>query len=79
MHFSKRKILKKINKIKKINYFYNVIFNDGKPEKICITFKIGTKIRDIIKQYFIKIQKPNLISQNIDNIYFIWNGIILNK
>ena len=62
-----------------MNCLYNFIFDDGNPVKISLQFKIGTKIRDIIKQYFIRIQKPNLISQNIDNIYFIWNGIILNK
>ena len=49
---------------------YNVVFDDGNEEKICMQFKIGTKIRDIIKKYFIRIQKPNLLSQNIDNIFF---------
>ena len=61
-----------------MSFLYNVIFDDGK-EKICMQFKIGTKIRDIIKKYFIRIQKPNLLSQNIDNIYFMCNGIILNN
>jgi len=57
---------------------YNVIFKEN-VRNINIVFKRGTKIKDIIKQYFIRIQKPNLIAQNIDNIYFICNGIILNK
>ena len=62
-----------------MSFLNNVVFDDGNEEKICMQFKIGTKIRDIIKKYFIRIQKPNLLSQNIDNIYFMCNGVILNN
>ena len=59
--------------------FYNAIFNDGGLEKINIRFKRGTKIEEIIKGYFKRIQKENLLVQNIDNIYFISNGKMLNS
>ena len=62
-----------------MSYYYNAIFNSGKIEKINIKFKRGTIIADIIKEYFKRISKPNLLVKNIDNIYFISNGRILNK
>ena len=61
----------------KVSY-YNAIFNDGGLEKVNLKFKRGTKIEDIIKDYFKRIQKENLLVQNVDNIYFISNGKMLN-
>ncbi len=58
--------------------YYNALFNAGNLERINIKIKRGTIISDIIKEYFIRINKPNLLLKNIDNIYFISNGKILN-
>ena len=58
--------------------YYNAIFNTGNLDRINIKIKRGTIISDIIKEYFIRINKPNLLLKNIDNIYFISNGKILN-
>ena len=59
--------------------YYNAIFNSGKIDKINIKVKRGTIISDIIKEYFKRISKTNLLVQNIDNIYFVANGKILNN
>ena len=66
------------NEDSKISY-YNAIFNDGSLEKINIRIKRKSKIEDVIKEYFKRINKTNLLVQNIDNIYFISNGKMLNS
>ena len=58
--------------------FINVIFNDA-LQKINIIFKRGTKIKDIIEGYFKRIQKTNLLVNNIDNILFLFNIYKLNN
>ena len=66
------------NEDSKISY-YNAIFNDGCLEKINIKIKRKSKTEDVIKEYFKRINKTNLLVQNIDNIYFISNGKMLNS
>ena len=56
--------------------FYNFIFQ-GYPEDIIITVKQGTKLNELIKQYFEKIQKSNLLLNNFDNIYFLIDAKII--
>ncbi len=58
--------------------FYNFIFQ-GYPEDIIITVKQGTKLKDLIKQYFEKIQKSNLLLNNFDNIYFLIDAKIITN
>ena len=58
--------------------FYNFIFQ-GYPEDIIITVKQGTKLKDLIKQYFEKIQKSNLLLNNFDNIYFLIDAEIITN
>ena len=57
--------------------YYNFIFK-GEPEDIILAVKRDTTINQLFKNYFQKIQKPNLYINNIDNIYFIINGKIMN-
>ena len=45
------------------------IFNNG-YSKIVLNVKKETKIQDLINQYFEKIQKGNLIEENIEKTYF---------
>ena len=49
------------------------IFNNG-YSKIVLNVKKETKIQDLINQYFEKIQKGNLIEENFEKTYFIYNG-----
>ena len=58
--------------------FYNFIFQ-GYPEDIIITVNQGTKLKDLIKQYFEKIQKSNLLLNNFDNIYFLIDAKIITN
>ena len=53
--------------------YYNAVFDDGSINKINLTVKRGTKIKYIIAEYYKRIQKTNLLVQNIDNIYFVSN------
>ena len=56
--------------------FYNFIFK-GYPDDIIIAVKQGTKLKDLIKQYFEGIQKSNLLINNFDNIYFLIDAKII--
>ena len=56
--------------------FYNFIFQ-GYPEDIIITVEHGTKLKDLVKKYFEKIQKSNLLVNNFDNIYFLIDAKII--
>ena len=38
-----------------------------------------TKLGEIITTYFKRIEKPNLLISNVENIYFIYNGHTINK
>ena len=51
---------------------YTFIFQDN--QNIYIGAEINTKIGELIKMYFKKIKKPNLLSKNNENIYFLYNG-----
>ena len=53
--------------------YYNAVFDDGSINKINLTVKRGIKIKYIIAEYYKRIQKTNLLVQNIDNIYFVSN------
>jgi serine/threonine protein kinase len=46
---------------------------------IPISEKGETELGELIKKYFKKIEKSNLLTNNIDNIYFIYNGVIIKK
>ena len=58
--------------------YYNFIFQ-GEPEDIIIVVKSGTKINKLFDEYFKRIEKPNLIIKNLDNIYFIIDAKILTN
>ena len=46
---------------------------------IPIAEKGEAELGELIKKYFKKIEKSNLLINNIDNIYFIYNGTIIKK
>ena len=51
----------------------NIIFNNfGK--NISLSLKKGTTIQELINQYYEKIEKGNLVDENIEKTYFIYNG-----
>ena len=57
---------------------HNIIFdNNGNRQNI--QMKGEETIGDLIKKYFEKIKKYNLLLKNIDNIYFYWNATYLNN
>ena len=53
--------------------FYSLIFKEYE-NLIIINEKKETKIGEIIKEYFKRIEKSNLMVNNVSNIYFIYNG-----
>ena len=53
--------------------YYNVIF-DNINEQLLITIKKEETISELIKKYFEKKNKSNLLVDNFDYIYFIYNG-----
>ena len=52
---------------------YNLIFN-GFEKSIALVEKGETKISELIKIYFKRIEKSNLVVNNVSNIYFLYNG-----
>ena len=52
---------------------YNVIFT-GYTSNFVLKFKAGTKIKYIIEEYFKTIKKENILINNIDNIYFVYDS-----
>ena len=52
---------------------YNLIFN-GFDKLLVLVEKGGTKISELIKAYFKRIEKSNLVVNNVSNIYFVSNG-----
>ena len=52
---------------------YTFIFQ-GEIEKLYIEAEKDTKIGELIRKYFQRIEKPNLLSQNAENTYFLYNG-----
>ena len=55
---------------------YNLIFN-GFDKSVVLVEKGGTKISELIKTYFKRIEKSNLVVNNVSNIYFVYNGITI--
>ena len=55
---------------------YNLIFN-GFDKLLVLVEKGGTKISELIKTYFKRIEKSNLVVNNVSNIYFVYNGITI--
>mgnify|MGYP006988978859 CR=1 FL=1 len=55
---------------------YNILFKEYDNCKNFIE-KGETKIGEIIKKYLTKIEKSNLLENNISNICFIYNAIII--
>ena len=53
--------------------FYNLIFKEYDNSTI-IKGKKETKVGEIIKEYFKRIEKSNLMVNNVSNIYFIYTG-----
>ena len=56
---------------------YAFIFQ-GEIERIYIETGGDTKIGDLIKNYFQRIKKSNLLSQNHENTYFMYNSKKIN-
>ena len=56
---------------------YAFIFQ-GEIERIYIETGGDTKIGDLIKNYFQRIKKSNLLSQNLENTYFMYNSKKIN-
>jgi len=56
---------------------YNLIFS-GFDKLIALVENGGTKISELIKIYFKRIEKSNLVVNNVSNIYFIYNTKVIN-
>ena len=56
---------------------YNLIFS-GFDKSIALVENGGTKISELIKIYFKRIEKSNLVVNNVSNIYFIYNTKVIN-
>jgi len=56
---------------------YTLIFKDFSDNIINIIEKGETKIGEIIKKYFKKIEKSNLLENNVSNILFIYSAICI--
>ena len=53
---------------------YNFYFHDDSNNIVVLVVDINkTTINDLIKLYFQRIEKGNLMVDNIENIYFMWN------
>ena len=52
---------------------YSLVFN-GEIERIYIEAEGQIKIGELIKNYFQRIKKSNLLSQNDENTYFMYNS-----
>ena len=53
---------------------YNFYFHDDSNNTVVLVVDINkTTINDLIKLYFQRIEKGNLMVDNIENIYFMWN------
>ena len=59
--------------------FYNIIFINESGERINIVVNADTKIGDLIKEYYKRIQKTNLLYKNFENIVFFYNNEKLEK
>jgi len=57
-----------------INKIYNIIFINDCGERINIIANSDTKIGDLIKEYFKRMEKSNLLLKNFENIYFFYNN-----
>jgi len=55
---------------------YNIIFKNVN-EKLVIIVKRNTTIKELIRQFFEKKKKSNLLVDNFEYLYFIYNGNIL--
>ena len=51
----------------------NIVFYNN-YKKIPLIVKKETTIQELINQYFEKMEKANLIDENIEKTYFIYNG-----
>ena len=56
---------------------YNLIFS-GFDKLIALVENGGTKISELIKIYFKRIEKSNLVVNNVSKIYFIYNTKVIN-
>ena len=55
----------------------NIIFNNS-YKKIALPVKTDTTIKELINKYFERMEKGNLIDENIENTYFMFNGKSIN-
>ena len=58
---------------------YSFIFIGLDRNPIAIAVKGETKISQLIRKYFEKIKRLNLLVNNIDNLYFIYNAKKINS
>ena len=64
--------------MKKLLHFqYNIIFKNYSGSDICISLDKNETIENLIKIYFKRNEKQNLITNNFEKTYFIYNGILL--
>ena len=56
---------------------YNLVFKDFDNNKTIIIENGETKIGEIIKKYFKIIEKLNLLENNVSNILFLYNAILI--
>ena len=55
------------------NKFYTFLFYNGN-DSTAINIEKGASIKDLIKKYFERKEKVNLLSDNFENTYFHYNG-----
>jgi len=60
------------------NEVYTIIIQ-GLNQKIVLNVPGNTKISQLFEQYLERIQKKNLLINNIDNIYFVYNAKRINN
>ena len=56
---------------------YNPIFKNYYGSDICISLEKNKTVEDLMKEYFKRNEKENLITNNIEKTYFIYNAHLL--
>ena len=61
------------------NRVYNLIFKGFGDKPTVIKENGETKIGEIIREYLKKIEKSNLLENNVSNILFLYNFILIEQ